>query len=268
MRPVYRVALCSAMMFAITCLCAAQTAPAPTSVSDPVHVEINGANGEQFTQAYRDANGKPIDAATFNEAIKSGRDFTPTLDPGKKVLTLTLKSSMATAASSDLAIHAGQTLPHFHLPTLDRIKVSPVELDGKPTLVDFFFADCVGCIEELPALDAYAAKHPDMHFLAVTFDDAVTAQNFVRQRHFRWPVAYDGKPLLDQLGVREFPTMLLLDTHGQLLAIRTGSLPYSAKESVNSSTAQPDEAERKQSQLQWLDHWVTNTLAHSDSDKK
>ena len=29
-----------------------------------------------------------------------------------------------------------------------------------------------------------------------------------------------------------------------------------------------DEAERKQSQLQWLDHWVTNTLAHSDSDKK
>lgn len=268
MKLIYQVVLCGAAIFMAEGTYAAQTltapAPATSSAGEGFRIEMHGADGAQFTKVFHDADGKPIDAATFIKAVKGGRGFAPTIDLAKKVMTITLKS--ATSTDNDLAIHAGQTFPDFHLPTVDHGEASSGKLVGKPTLVDFFFADCVGCIEELPALNAYAAKHPEVNFLAITFDDAKIAKKFVRQRHFEWPVVYDGKPLIAKLGVQDFPTMFLLNAQSQLLASHTGSLPLTTIQRSDSTTKEPSKAEVSQTQLQWLDHWVTGTLAHADSD--
>lgn len=266
MKRIYGVAFCGAAIFTVAGSNAAQTAsasaPAASSAGDTFHIEINGTDGAQFTKIYRSANGKLIDASTFAKAMQGGGSFTPAIDPVKKVITLTLKS--ATSTDNGLAIHVGQPFPDFHLPTVDDKGASAGKLAGKPTLVDFFFADCVGCIEELPALNAYAKKHPEVNFLAVTFDDAKVAKDFVRQRHFEWPVAYDGKPLITKLGVTNFPTMLLLDAHGNLLASHSGSIPAESIHRGHGPVTQPSDAQFTQSQLDWLDRWVAKAVVHND----
>lgn len=260
-----QAALCAAALLAAVASSAAQIAsvPAAGNPGDGFRVEYRGANGAPLANVYHDTDGKQIDAATFAKAIKSGSAYSPAIDPAKKIVTLTLQT--AASAGNGLAIRVGQTLPGFHLPTLDHNVASPDMLVGKPTLVDFFFADCVACIEELPALNAYAAKHPEMNFLAVTFDDAKTARDFVRQRHFGWPVAYDGKPLVEKLGMQDFPTMLLLDAEGNLLTSYSGSMPIEVQQTGNSPVAEPGKAESQKLQLQWLVHWVANAPAHLKS---
>lgn len=260
-----QAALCAAAFFAAVGSSAAQIASAPAAgdAGDGFRVEYRGANGALLANVYHNAHGKQIDAATFAKAIKSGSTYSPAIDPAKKIVTLTLQT--AAPEGNGLAIRTGQKLPDFHLPTLNHNVASPSMLVGKPTLVDFFFADCVACIEELPALNAYAAKHPEMNFLAVTFDDAKTARDFVRQRHFGWSVAYDGKPLVEKLGMQNFPTMLLLDAEGNLLTSYSGSIPIEVKQTRNSPVAEPSKAESQKLQLQWLGHWVANAPAHLKS---
>jgi hypothetical protein len=108
-----------------------------------------------------------------------------------------------------------------------------------------------------------------MHFLAITFDDAEIAKAFVKERRFTWPVAYNGKPLVDKLAITSFPTMLLLDRNGRLLASNSGSIPVSITlppaSSAESQPSEPSARVTKEAQLQWLNHWVNeNLVAHAD----
>lgn len=265
MKQLSHVAVCAAI-FAATGSCCAQTslATASSTAGSAAQIEIHGA-AAKFAKVYRDADGKRIDAATFTKAIETGSDFTPTLDTGKKALTLTLKSGKATG--DDLTIHVGQTLPYFHLPTVDHSYISPSQVAGKPVLVDFFFATCIACIEELPALNAYAKEHPEMQVLAVTFDDEKTAQDFVRARNFRWPVAYEGKAVVAHLGVSQYPTMLLFGAKGRLLASHTGSIPVQFSRSSNGPDVQPSKDTVKKSQLHWLNNWAAGALAQTELGK-
>ncbi len=220
--------------------------------------QLMGAKGASITPTYKDAKGHAITEQAFNAAVKQGRTFS--VDHGGDNFQFTLLApgakagSDAKAAASSLKV--GQALPGFQLPLVQGGQAHAAALDGRPTLVDFFFADCIGCIEELPALNAYMAKHPDMHFLAITFDDAKTAKAFVEQRHFAWPVAYDGKPVFKQLEIHAAPTMLLLDAKGRFLASHTGSIPVSVNASAKQAPSTPSASDTKTVQLKWLSHWV------------
>lgn len=230
-----------------------------------MHISVTSAKGVQFKNSYRDASGKPISEIQFMKAMQAGSDFVPTLDPAAKTVTLTLTAkgqhglSILSKSYGNLAIQPGQPLPDFKLSTVGHGEATPNQLVGKPALVDFFFADCVPCMQEVPALNAYAAKHPDMHVLAITFDDAKTASAFVDKRHFRWPVAYDGHSLTDKLQVHEYPTLLLLDAKDHLLASHSGAIPihYVVRNGKSDRSARAD----TMTQLHWLQDWVSSKLA-------
>lgn len=111
----------------------------------------------------------------------------------------------------------------------------------------------------MPALNAYAAQHPDLHALAITFDDAKTAHTSVDKRHFRWPVAYGGQALMDKLQVRDYPTLPLLDTQGRQLATRSGGIPSAFMRQVGthgaiSRTGKHDASAESASQVCLLKH--------------
>ncbi|HET6586453.1 MAG TPA: TlpA disulfide reductase family protein [Oleiagrimonas sp.] len=165
-------------------------------------------------------------------------------------------------------IDMGKPLPRFSLPLVSGGKTNPASIKGATTLVDFFFSGCAGCIEELPALNAYAASHPHMHFLAITYDDANTAKIFVNKRHFAWPVAYNGQAYLDQLKVSVYPTLLLLDANGDVRAMHIGSMPFDSPPPSNGKLAMPDVKAIKTSQVKWLDHWVGQHMASSTSTQR
>jgi hypothetical protein len=70
---------------------------------------------------------------------------------------------------------------------------------------------------------AYVQKHPRQSVLAVTFDDAATARNFVAAHGFSWPVLVDGMAFHEAMGVNAYPTMALVGPDDRLLNMALSS---------------------------------------------
>jgi cytochrome oxidase Cu insertion factor (SCO1/SenC/PrrC family) len=113
-------------------------------------------------------------------------------------------------------------LPPFDLKDLNGKRVTSASLRGKPTLINFYFANCVPCILEVGPLNTYAASRPDMNFLAVTFDEPTEARGFVKRFGFRWRVVPDARDFIDRMRVKNYPLMALFDTNGKLLGTKKG----------------------------------------------
>jgi len=73
-------------------------------------------------------------------------------------------------------------------------------------------------------LNRFAASHPGMNFLAVTFDEAKVARAFVARYKFRWRVVPDAREFIDRVRVKQYPTMALFDENGRLLGTRRGGV--------------------------------------------
>jgi thiol-disulfide isomerase/thioredoxin len=113
-------------------------------------------------------------------------------------------------------------LPALDAVTLDGHRVRNADLADRPTLVSFFFAACVPCIREAPVLNAFAARHPEIHVLAVTPDPPDVARGFVTARRFTWPVVAGAREFIAAAHVRGYPTWLLVSRDGRILARDTG----------------------------------------------
>jgi len=74
-------------------------------------------------------------------------------------------------------------------------------------------------VKEVPDLNAVAAHHRDMNFVAITFDSSDEAAQFVADRNFEWQILPNAKKFIAQIGVHAYPTFALLDPHGMLLGI-------------------------------------------------
>ena len=115
-------------------------------------------------------------------------------------------------------------MPRFELRDLAGKRVTSAGLRGKPTLINFYFAQCVPCILEVGPINRFAAGRPDLNFLAVTFDEPEVARAFVARYKFRWRVVPDAREFIDQVGVKQYPTMALFDGGGRLLGTRRGGV--------------------------------------------
>jgi thiol-disulfide isomerase/thioredoxin len=126
-------------------------------------------------------------------------------------------------------------LPAFELRDLAGRRVSSASLQGKPTLISFYFAACVPCIREVQPLNELAAARPGMNFLAVTFDDRETARKFVDRHGLRWRVVADARELIDRIRVKNYPMVALFDSRGRLLGTKTGG----AKDELEAANVGP-----------------------------
>jgi peroxiredoxin len=115
-------------------------------------------------------------------------------------------------------------MPPFDLRDLAGKRVTAASLKGKPTLLNFYFAQCVPCILEVGPINGYAAQHPEMNFLAVTFDEPAVAREFVNRYRFRWRVVPDAQEFIERVRVKKYPMMVLFDANGRLLGMKPGGV--------------------------------------------
>jgi cytochrome oxidase Cu insertion factor (SCO1/SenC/PrrC family) len=142
-------------------------------------------------------------------------------------------------------------MPPFDLRDLAGKRVSSAALKGKPTLINFYFAQCVPCILEVGPINGYAAKHPEMNFLAVTFDEAPVAREFVDRYKFRWRIVPDARDFIDRMKVKQYPMMALFDASGRLLGTRRGG----ARDELEAANVAPQ-----------LSRWVDGLLRVNRED--
>lgn len=207
-----------------------QVEAARLSGNSPVDILAAGAS-KAIT--YRDSKGVPISKQTFLDAIRHGGRFIYERDEAHAATAFMLtphdaklNTEAAVAFNNSwrgkYKVRRGQSFPDFTLATVNGGSISPASLRGQPTVMQFFFAKCITCFVDNPALNAFARSHPDVRVLALTSDDARAAGAYARQHDLAWPVAYAGQKVFDALGVKVFPTLALVSADGRLLDLREG----------------------------------------------
>lgn len=74
----------------------------------------------------------------------------------------------------------------------------------------------------MPILIEVARRNPALGVVGITFDPPETARRFAKETGSSWPIVADAKSYIDHLGIRGYPTLVLLDMKGRIAAVRGG----------------------------------------------
>jgi peroxiredoxin len=179
--------------------------------------------GEDVKLSFRAVDCSPLTLAAFSEAMQApgvNSEVDRAVDGSAVTLTVRRRGGNSCPSPYPLVTE----LPPFELHDLAGKRVTAASLKGKPTLLNFYFAQCVPCILEVGPINGYAAQHPEMNFLAVTFDEPSVARAFVDRYKFRWRVVPDARDFIDRMRVKQYPMMALFDAGGRLLGTRRGGV--------------------------------------------
>jgi len=196
---------------------------------------------------YRDEDGKELSPDQFSKRVQEeNTQFDVQRDEKSGTATLKIRPK----AGSEGEIGPVTQLPPLDLKDLYGRRIRNLDFAGRPTLLSFFFETCVPCIKEAPVLTAYRRRHQEFNYLAVTPDNAESAKRFVQQHNLDWPVAYDGKPFIDAMQVKGFPTYVLVASDGRILGRGSG---MNEKDMADPSRA-----------LGEFEKWVSSRLSRRD----
>lgn len=120
----------------------------------------------------------------------------------------------------------GGRAPTFSLETLDGQRYSLEQALGKPVLLNFGWAGCSACQEELPVLRQYAASHPGVSVLLVDpVDNPGVARSFVGSAHLQSTVLLDTSgQVAAAYRVAAYPTTFFLAGDGIIVSSYAGTL--------------------------------------------
>jgi len=112
--------------------------------------------------------------------------------------------------------------------TFDGQEVPLANIQGTPTVVNFFSSTCTPCITEMPAFEEVYQDLGDeqVAFLGLAVADRVeAAQDLIEQTGVTYPTAQDPEnAVFDALGGAVLPTTVLLDADGEVVATHHGEL--------------------------------------------
>lgn len=176
---------------------------------------------------YRGVDGQALTFEQFIAAAQAGLPFSKTVDPAKSlaVLAITKKdaavsSSSGGAATTRLNFRAGMELPVLKHHDLGG-HLNVLANGRQYTLLSFFFADCVPCIQEVPALNSLAGRGANPRVVSITFDDRDTASKFASRRGLKTSIIPDARDYIDAVGVKVYPTLVLVSPEGRVVGIRS-----------------------------------------------
>ena len=163
-------------------------------------------------------------AAGLSAGAWLSRPVTPPL-PSMSTPSAPLKS-----ATPVQGVRVGELMPSFTLPDLDGMQVKfPEQFKGKPLLINVWASWCAPCIEEMPELARFAARHadsgPQVVGLALDTPDAVL--DFLGNVPVYYPIVIETPGPNDasvKLGNSQglLPYSVLIDTQGRVLKQKLG----------------------------------------------
>lgn len=124
----------------------------------------------------------------------------------------------ALLSSSDRLL--GNPAPNFTLPRLGSESVVLAEIvKEKPTLLVFWATWCPSCVEEVPLLNQWMEKYPDLQILAVNVEEPrERVAEFVEKHKIRYPVLLDETgEVASQYGLVGIPAAVLMARGGRVI---------------------------------------------------
>ena len=122
----------------------------------------------------------------------------------------------------------GGTLPDVTGKRIDGVEESLLDYRGRVVLLDFWATWCRPCIDALPDLRRLAAEQPADRFalVAISVDEELeTVTRFMAAEPMPWTNWHVGlgSDIARLLQVQGYPTYVLVDEHGKILARPGGS---------------------------------------------
>ena len=125
------------------------------------------------------------------------------------------------------ACQAGATPLAFDLPRLDA--EGQLRLDqfhDRAVVLNFWASNCLPCIQELPILNAYAARQTKHAFIGIAIDTRAAAQAFLRRHPASYPQALAQPSLLPTFGnqIKGLPYTVIVNSQHQICTRRLGPI--------------------------------------------
>ena len=137
-----------------------------------------------------------IGVVLWNGDDSGGPDSGTTLDtaPGALADAPTLQDL---AGSAEETPQSEDAAPDFSVRTADGgafTLSSHLADDGRPVVVNLWASWCFPCRAEMPAIDAFAAAHPEIAVVGVAVqDDPVAAEKFAEEINVAYIIGFDEK---------------------------------------------------------------------------
>ncbi len=112
----------------------------------------------------------------------------------------------------------------FTAQRLDGSVVRSQELQGKPVLLYFWATWCTACKLTTATVEGFAARHPEIEVLALTAESPQVVRAWAKDRDEALPLVANAGPVLQSLGIRAFPTTVMLNPDGTVAWNRQGVL--------------------------------------------
>lgn len=160
---------------------------------------------------------------------------------GWMLLLLLLTGLGGVQAQDDAALYEG-TVPAPEFPEgLEWVNTTrPLSLEalrGKIIILDFWTYGCINCIHMIPVLEAIQAKYPNevvvigVHSAKFGPSEGLTEniRQIVERYNIRHPVINDHEFIVwSRYGVRAWPTFVVIDPQGNVVAMQAGEIPFEA----------------------------------------
>ena len=114
----------------------------------------------------------------------------------------------------------GNQAPNFKLSNLSGEKVELSRLVAqKPTLLVFWATWCPTCVEEIPTLNDWVRKYPQMQILSINVEESRDrVKNFSEKRQIQYPVLLDSESqVAEQYGLVGIPATVLVSKGGRIV---------------------------------------------------
>lgn len=116
--------------------------------------------------------------------------------------------------------------PDFSVPGLDGGTRSLADRGSKPMLINFWASWCGPCIKEMPAIEEFARRHPEVSVLGLAVNDAPgDSRAFAREHGIRFPLGIDRRAdVLSSYGGSGLPVTVLVGADGKVITTFIGEI--------------------------------------------
>ena len=205
----------------------------------PIYVSAQGLELSDDT-IFKDEAGKTISLEKFQEYIGTG-DYS--IDPkqnasGKVIQVGLIKLTEDDKIMANRLIEVkneaeGFPITPFEATTIDGKNYNSTNLNGKVTVIKFWFKDCAPCIAEIPRLNKLVsnyANNPDVDFLSFALDSEDAIRNFLRRQPFDYDIVASAQPVQMAMNINGFPTHIVVNKEGIVSEYVQGGLLHIERE--------------------------------------
>ena len=105
--------------------------------------------------------------------------------------------------------------PATTLMSLNNKRIDLSRLNGKPTVLNFWFTTCAPCIDEMPVLNRIRQKFEGkVNFIAITFNKDAAVKQFLKSHQFDYTQVAGASEFTKELGLEQYPKNVIIDQNG------------------------------------------------------